>query len=69
MTQIGDLSKLNILNLEGNILTGEIPTELGKLKNLREIWLYRNKLEIIDESNFRNIFQNSNNLSNGNWNN
>ena len=29
----------------------------------------RNKLEIIDESNFRNIFQNSNNLSNGNWNN
>ena len=44
------LTKLEILYFHGNELTGVIPNELGKLKNLREISLNHNKfLEFVYE--------------------
>ena len=33
-TELGNLSRLTLLSLSGNQLTGEIPTELGNLSRL-----------------------------------
>ncbi len=42
--ELGNLSNLQILRLEGNQLTGEIPVELGSLSNLEWLYLHRNQL-------------------------
>ena len=41
---LGSLSNLETLDLAGNQLTGEIPTELGNLSNLQGLWLHGNRL-------------------------
>ena len=42
--ELGNLSNLDLLNLEQNQLTGEIPEELSNLSNLRILWLSENQL-------------------------
>ena len=42
--ELGDLTKLRLVQLESNQLTGEIPAELGKLNGLESLNLERNKL-------------------------
>ena len=41
---LGSLSKLELLYLGNNELSGEIPPELGSLSNLRELVLVGNQL-------------------------
>jgi Leucine-rich repeat (LRR) protein len=41
---IGDLSSLQLLDLDANDLTGKIPTTIGKLSNLYYLLLNRNRL-------------------------
>ena len=43
--QLGNLSGLERLELDGNVLTGAIPPELGSLSNLRWLSVVGNKLE------------------------
>ncbi|KAK2658124.1 hypothetical protein Ddye_011176 [Dipteronia dyeriana] len=43
-SQIGALSKLELLDLSTNHLTGSIPTEIGNLKNLFSLYLNKNNL-------------------------
>ena len=42
--ELGSLSNLERLSLNGNELSGEIPAELGSLSNLTQLWLYGNEL-------------------------
>ena len=37
------LTALNVLLLNINSLTGKLPTELGNLRDLAELWLYKNR--------------------------
>ena len=46
--QIGNLSKLKILNLSNNELEN-IPKEIGNLKFLKVLWLHNNKLSFVPE--------------------
>ncbi|QOD60048.1 T9SS type A sorting domain-containing protein [Polaribacter haliotis] len=41
---VGDLEKLEVLNLYNNRLKGSIPKEIKNLQNLKELVLYQNKL-------------------------
>ena len=40
--ELGNLTKLEHLDLARNALTGSIPPELGNLANLTELWLQGN---------------------------
>ena len=42
--ELGNLQKLEVLDLSGNFLTGFIPAELGKLARLESLWLEDNFL-------------------------
>ena len=42
--ELGSLTALETLGLEGNRLTGQIPGELGSLTNLRQLNVYSNRL-------------------------
>ncbi len=63
-SEIGELSKLRILNVSNNLLTGALPAEIRKITNLKELIASNNRLtgipaeigqlsnlEIIDFSN------------------
>ncbi|KAK1381604.1 BRASSINOSTEROID INSENSITIVE 1-associated receptor kinase 1 [Heracleum sosnowskyi] len=45
VSQLGQLSNLEYLELYGNNITGRIPDELGNLTNLLSLDLYQNKLD------------------------
>ena len=67
--ELGRLSNLKVLVLDGNQLTGEIPPELGRLSNLNLLDLYGNQLsgEIPPElgglSNLTGLFLHGNQLT------
>ena len=41
---LGHLTRLTMLSIDGNRLTGNIPQELANLSNLRQLWLADNRL-------------------------
>ena len=43
-TAIGDLTNLTVLDLTGNSLGGELPTEIGRVDTLRQLHLFHNQL-------------------------
>ena len=67
--ELGSLSNLTTLWLEGNDLSGEIPAELGSLSNLSRLWLDSNDLsgeipaELGSLSNLIRLSLNDNDLS------
>ncbi|WVZ14846.1 hypothetical protein V8G54_012412 [Vigna mungo] len=49
--QLGNLSKLQNLDLKGNSLEGNVPSQLGKLSNFQKLYLgYGGTLKLHDEA-------------------
>ena len=67
-SELGDLGKLNFLNLRINAISGEIPSELGDLSQLKSLVLGWNDLsgkipsELGDLSNLETMYLYGNNL-------
>ncbi|OWM80325.1 receptor-like protein 35 [Punica granatum] len=55
--EIGNLSRFNILNLVGNVLTGEIPSSFSKFTQLSELYPSNNQLTGQVPSSFQNFTQ------------
>ena len=68
-SKLGDLSRLEILELNNNALTGGIPISLGKLSHLTQLRLSHNKLtgsipvELGNLTELRELWLNDNSLS------
>jgi Leucine-rich repeat (LRR) protein len=52
-SSIGNASGMWLMDLSGNRFTGQIPTSLGKLPNLRKLNLEDNKLEVKDKQSWQ----------------
>lgn len=53
-TNIGALTKLRFLQLDNNLFTGRIPSEIGRATNLSK-WMYNKHISKIDTSSFQKL--------------